>query len=92
VNRDEQLDHTSLDNWDGYTEAAATMFAATHTPNTPWAVVNSNDERTARLNAIRHVLHALPYDGKDKQVAVPADPDIVTPPGPAEPNADPEGR
>jgi len=26
------------------------------------------------------VLHTLPYDGKDKEVAVPADPDIVTPP------------
>jgi polyphosphate kinase len=42
----------SLDNNDGYTEAAATMFAATHTPNTPWAVVNPNDKRTAMLNAI----------------------------------------
>lgn len=35
-------------------------------------VVNPNDKRTARLNAIRHVLEALPYDGKDKEVAVPA--------------------
>jgi hypothetical protein len=26
------------------------------------------------------MLHALPYDGKDKEGAVPADPDIVTPP------------
>jgi polyphosphate kinase 2 len=78
------IDHTSLDHWDGYTEAAATMFAATHTPVAPWAVVNSNDKRTARLNAIRHVLHALPYDAKVMDVAVPADPDIVAPPGRAE--------
>ena len=56
------------------------MFAATHTPVAPWAVVNSNDKRTARLNAIRHVLHALPYDAKVMDVAVPADPNIVTPP------------
>lgn len=35
------------------------MFAATHTPNTPWVVVNPNDKRTARLNAIRHVLDIL---------------------------------
>ena len=62
------------------------MFAATHTPVAPWAVVNSNDKRRARLNAIRHVLHALPYDGKNGEVAVPADPAIVTPPGPAEPD------
>ena len=74
------IDHTSLDHWDDYTEAAAAMFAATHTPVAPWAVVNSNDKRTARLHAIRHVLHALPYEGKDKEVAVPADPDIVAPP------------
>jgi hypothetical protein len=47
-------------------------------------VVNSNDKRTARLNAIRHVLRALPYDAKVMDVAVPADPDIVAPPGRAE--------
>jgi len=78
------IDHTSLEHWDGYTEAAAAMFAATHTPVAPWAVVNSNDKRTARLNAIRYVLHALPYDAKVMDVAVPANPDIVAPPGEAE--------
>jgi polyphosphate kinase 2 (PPK2 family) len=69
--------------WDAYTDAAASMFAATHTPAAPWAVVNSNDKRTARINAIRHVLHALPYDGKDPDVAVEADPAIVAPPSQA---------
>ena len=29
---------------------------------------------------LRGVRHTLPYDGKDKEGAVPADPDIVTPP------------
>jgi polyphosphate kinase 2 len=77
------IDHVSLDNWDAYTDSAASMFAATHTPAAPWAVVNSNDKRTARINAIRHVLHALPYDGKDPEVAIEADPAIVAPPSQA---------
>jgi polyphosphate kinase 2 len=78
------IDHASLDNWDAYTEAAGAMFATTHTPVAPWAVVNSNDKRSARINALRHVLHALPYDGKDPEVAIPADPAIVAPPDQAE--------
>ena len=78
------IDHASLDNWDAYSEAAGAMFAATHTPVAPWAVVNANDKRSARINAIRHVLHALPYDGKDPEVAAPPDPAIVTSPDQAE--------
>jgi Uncharacterized conserved protein len=28
-------------------------------------VVKSNDKKRARLNAMRYVLHSLPYTGKD---------------------------
>lgn len=86
------IDHASLDNWDGYTEAAVAMFAATHTLVAPWAVVNSNDKRTARLNAIRHVLHALPTTARTRRslsrppghrrAARPAEPRGHVQPGP----------
>ena len=41
------------------------MFAATHTKHAPWTVVRSNDKRRARINVIRTILHALPYEDKD---------------------------
>ena len=49
----------------------------THTPAAPWTVVNANDKRTGRLNAIRHVLHQLDYPGKNAKVAKEPDPAVV---------------
>ena len=54
-------DLASLDKWDDYTNAKEAMFFYTHTADAPWTVVKSNDKKRARLEAIRHVLHTLPY-------------------------------
>jgi polyphosphate kinase len=72
-----KLDVEGPKRWDDYTRALNDMFLFTHTPQTPWTVVNSNDKRTARVNAIRFVLDQLPYTDKDPKVAKPPDPDIV---------------
>lgn len=71
------LDREGPARWDAYTQAQNDMFLFTHTPQTPWTVVNANDKRTARLNAIRFVLDELPYTDKDADVAKPPDPEIV---------------
>jgi hypothetical protein len=55
------------------------MFATTHTPVARWIVVNANDKRSAPINATLHVLHALPYDGQDPEVAAAPDPAMVAP-------------
>jgi polyphosphate kinase 2 len=71
------LDQASMDKWDEYTTAKEAMFFYTDTADAPWTIIKSDDKRRARLNAIRHFLARLPYDGKDPAVAVPADPLIV---------------
>ena len=71
------LDQASQDKWNDYTTAKEAMFFYTDTADAPWTIIKSDDKKRARLNAIRHFLHALPYDGKDPAVAVPADPLIV---------------
>jgi len=71
------IDERSLAHWDDYTRATERMFAMTDTPAAPWTVVNANDKRTARINAIRYVLHQLDYKGKDHKVAKKPDPKIV---------------
>jgi polyphosphate kinase 2 len=71
------IDHDSLDKWDDYTNAKEAMFFYTDTADAPWTIVKSDDKKRARINAIRHFLDHLPYDGKDPDVAVPADPLIV---------------
>ena len=59
------IDKASLDRWDDYTEAKEAMFFYTDTADAPWTIVKSNDKKRARLNAMRYVLHAMPYAGKD---------------------------
>jgi hypothetical protein len=38
------------------------MFKATDTDFAPWTIVPSDDKRRARLNCIRHLLEAVPYE------------------------------
>jgi len=59
------IDMASLDKWDDYTRAKEAMFFHTDTADSPWTVVKSDDKKRARLNAMRYVLHSMPYTGKD---------------------------
>jgi polyphosphate kinase 2 len=71
------MDVESLARWDAYTKAKEAMLFYTDTADAPWTIVRSDDKNRARLNAIRHVLYNIPYDGKDKHVVQPPDPLIV---------------
>ena len=71
------IDKASLDKWDDYTEAKEAMFFYTDTADAPWTIVKSDDKRRARIEAMRHFLHRLPYDGKDTAVVHEPDPLIV---------------
>ena len=73
------IDEASLGRFHDYTEARNAMFFYTDTPEAPWTVVNSNEKRRARLEAIRTVLHILDYDHKDADVAHAPDSHVVRP-------------
>jgi polyphosphate kinase len=62
------MDIAALNRWDDYTEKRDRMLKETHSKEAPWTVVRSNDKRRARLNAIRHILLSLDYEGKDLKV------------------------
>jgi len=71
------IDKASLDKWDESTEAKEAMFFYTDTADAPWTIVKSNDKRRARIEAMRHFLFHLPYEGKDATVVHEPDPLIV---------------
>jgi polyphosphate kinase 2 len=48
--------------WDDYTAARDVMLARTATEWAPWYVVDSRDQRAARLAIIRHLLGRIPYE------------------------------
>jgi len=71
------VDMASLDKWDDYTRAKESMFFYTDTADAPWTVVKSDCKKRARLNALRYVLHKLPYANKDLEHVGPIDPLLV---------------
>lgn len=71
------IDLASLDKWDDYTKAKEAMFFYTDTADAPWTVVKSDCKKRARLNAMRYILHKLPYDNKNLDRIGPIDPLLV---------------
>ncbi|MCL2346300.1 MAG: polyphosphate kinase 2 [Desulfobulbus sp.] len=71
------VDLASLDKWDEYTRAKEAMFFHTDTADAPWTVIKSNCKKRARLNAMRYILHKLPYKNKDAERIGNLDPLIV---------------
>lgn len=71
------IDLASLDKWDDYTKAKEAMFFYSDTADAPWIVVKSDCKKRARLNAMRYVLHRLPYTNRDLNQVKSLDPLIV---------------
>jgi len=71
------VDMASLDKWEVYTRAKEAMFFYTDTADAPWTVVKSDCKKRARLNALRYVLHKLPYSSKELEQIGPIDPLLV---------------
>ena len=76
------IDIQSLDKWDAYTDAKNAMFFHTHTGDSPWTVIKSDDKKRARLNCIRYFLSQLDYPNKDPKVVKELDNKIVLVPNP----------
>jgi polyphosphate kinase len=73
------VDLESLDLWDNYSEAKESMFFNTHTADSPWIVIRSDDKKRARLNCMRHLLSNFDYPEADSGVSIKPDPLIVGP-------------
>ncbi len=71
------IDQASLDKWDAYTRAKENMFLYCDTSDAPWTIIKSDCKRRARLNAMRYLLHRIPYAEKDEKKLGRVDPLIV---------------
>ena len=56
------MDLESRSRWVEYSIAKDAMFNHTDIKQAPWYVVNADDKRRARLNAITHLLNLIPYE------------------------------
>ncbi len=57
------MDLEAQPRWYEYSRARDDMFHYTDTPEAPWYVVPSNDQKKARLSCISHLLSLFPYNG-----------------------------
>lgn len=59
-----------VDQFDLISEFKNKMFIETTSKISPWVIVNSNDKKVGRLNAIRYVLDKIDYQDKDESKCV----------------------
>ncbi|MFV0295720.1 MAG: polyphosphate kinase 2 [Hyphomicrobiaceae bacterium] len=59
-----EMDLAAMSRFETYTKAKEEMFRFTHTAVAPWTVILANDQRRARLEAMRLVLSSMEYQGK----------------------------
>ncbi|MFU8864114.1 MAG: polyphosphate kinase 2 [Rhodobacterales bacterium] len=71
-----RIDVDGLHKWDAYSAAISETLHRSHTKHAPWTVVKSDDKKRARLAAIRHVLTAMDYTGKNIRAIGAGDPAI----------------
>ncbi len=56
------MDLESISRWDDYSKAKDDMLVHTDTDRAPWTIVESDDKRRARINAIAHLLSTVPWE------------------------------
>ena len=72
-----EVDLQAQERWDDFTNQKYEMLKRTHSNHAPWTVIRSNDKHNARLNAMRTILNAVPYDRGNMELDFVPDPNIV---------------
>ena len=72
-----EIDVQAQNRWDDFTRQKYEMLKRTHTSVAPWTIIRSNDKHGARLNAMKTILNAVPYDRGNKDLDYVPEPDVV---------------
>lgn len=72
-----QVDLQAQDRWDDFTEVKYDMLKRTSTPISPWHVIRSDNKHLARLNTMKLILNAVPYQRLDPNLDFVPDPEVV---------------
>jgi polyphosphate kinase 2 (PPK2 family) len=73
----EEVDWQVQERWDEFTEQKYQILKHTSTHEAPWIVIRSDSKPRARLNAMKVILNAVPYDRLDKSLDFVPDPEFV---------------
>jgi polyphosphate kinase len=72
-----EIDVQAQDRWDDFTNQKYEMLKKTHTNIAPWTIIRSNNKHEARLNAMKIILNAVPYERGNEDLDFVPDPKVV---------------
>lgn len=73
-----EVDLQAQERWDDFTEQKYQMLKRTNTSTSPWTVIRSNDKYLARLNAMKVILNAVPFEKNHELDLVPDDKIVIS--------------
>ncbi len=72
-----EVDLQAQEHWDEFTERKYLVLKRTSTIHAPWIIIRSDDKHKARLNVMKVILNAVPYEKLNKDLNFVPDPEIV---------------
>jgi len=72
-----EIDVQAQDRWDDFTNQKYEMLKKTHTNIAPWTIIRSNNKHEARLNAMKVILNAVPYERGNQALNFVPDSNVV---------------
>jgi polyphosphate kinase 2 len=72
-----EVDLQAQEYWDDFTDMKHRMLERTSTGTAPWLIIRSNSKPKARLNAMKVILNAVDYVGRNSDLDFRMDPEIV---------------
>ncbi|CCQ72708.1 polyphosphate kinase 2 [Magnetospira sp. QH-2] len=72
-----EVDVQAQERWEDFTDVKYKMLLRTHTTVAPWTIVRSDDKYLARINAIKVLLNAVPYENRNPELDYAPDPEII---------------
>jgi polyphosphate kinase 2 len=72
-----EVDLQAQERWDDFTTQKYEMLKKSHSNHAPWTVIRSKNKHPARLNAMRTILNAVPYQRGNNEIDYVPDPNVV---------------
>jgi len=74
-----EVDLQAQELWDEFTEKKFMLLKKTHTKQSPWWVIRSDDKHLARRETMKLILNSVRYRGRNRKLDYKLDADIVIP-------------
>ena len=72
-----EVDLQAQERWEDFTNVKYEMLRQTSTSDSPWTIIRSDNKQRARLNAIKTILNAAPFERHNPNLDLTPDPEIV---------------